>query len=544
MRKAVLALTTALFLGSPMATLGSSPFPDTFVPMGEPLATIELTSEEGTALVEGEWRYHDVEIVDVGFRNAGPEGQPTGPQNRAYDLRPRAGAANFDDSGWEVLDPTTLDRRRTAGKVAFNWYRFRLTVPNRIGEVDPTGATIVLDISIDDYAEIWVDGELSRRFGQRGGSVVAGWNAPNRLVVGRDVEPGQQIQLAIFGINGPISNAPTNYIYIRSARLELYPGLRGPIAVTPQEVNIRVERLSPALDAIVPANPKLFKLAEGFTFTEGPVWVGRDGGYLLFSDPNENVIYRYSVDGRLGVFRHPSGYHGENASAYHQPGSNGLTLDAEGRLVINEHGNRRISRLDGAGNTLVLADRYRGKRLNSPNDLVYRSDGSLYFTDPPFGLPKQHADPGKELPYSGVFRLANGELQLLTRELSGPNGIAFSPDEAFLYVGDWDPTHKAVMRYPVRGDGKLGKAEVFLDLTSEPGDMAIDGVKVDRLGNVYVSGPGGIWVVSAAGDRLGVIEPPRHAHNFAWGGPAARDLYITAGSVLYRMPLLVDGPTP
>ena len=166
---------------------------------------------------------------------------------------------------------------------------------------------------------------------------------------------------------------------------------------------------------------------------------------------------------------------------YGQPGSNGLTLDRDGRLTIDEHGNHRVTRLERNGQLTVLADRYEGKRLNSPNDLVYKSDGALYFTDPPFGLPKFFDDPRKELPFSGVFRVADGHVQLLTTDLTGPNGLAFSPDERFLYVDNWDVARKVIMRYPVQADGALGPGEVFFDLTvSEPGEEAFDGLKVDR----------------------------------------------------------------
>src|SRR5947208_2670469 len=159
--------------------------------------------------------------------------------------------------------------------------------------IDLAGASAVFETSLDDYGEIWVDGEMSRALGQSGGSVVRGWNAPNRLIINRSVQPGQKIQLAIFGINGPLSNPPTNYIYMREAKLEFYKDDVVPVAITPSEVNVEVIRKDPALDAIVPPNPKIFKLAEGFKFTEGPVW-DRKGGYLLFSDPNNNTIYKYS----------------------------------------------------------------------------------------------------------------------------------------------------------------------------------------------------------------------------------------------------------
>ena len=305
---------------------------------------------------------------------------------------------------------------------------------------------------------------------------------------------------------------------------------------------MEVVRLDPGIDAIVPLNPKIFKLAEGFQFTEGPIWV--KPGYLLFSDPNANKIYKYTADGALSVFKNNSGYSGKDIAEYFQPGSNGLTLDPQGRLTINEHGNRRITRVEQDGKLTVLADRFEGKRLNSPNDLIYRSDGTLFFTDPPFGLPKFYDDPRKELPYSGVFALYKGQLKLVSTDLKGPNGIAFSPDEKYLYVGNWDPEKKIVMRYEVNPDATLSNGKVFFDMTSAPGEDAIDGIKVDEQGNLYVSGPGGLWVISSAGKHLGTIVAPKHPHNLAWGGDDGKTLYMTAQGTLYRMPLNIPGIRP
>jgi gluconolactonase len=514
------------------------------VPTGDPAATLDLASEEGLRRVQGQWRYSDTRIIEVDFKAPGPDGQPTGTPVRTYDYTPHAGGFDFNDQGWEVVPPTRLTQRRGNGRISFNWYRLRLTIPERLDGFDPTGATVVFETALDDYAEVWVNGEISRGLGQVGGSVVGGWNAPNRLVVGRNVTPGQQIQLAVFGMNGPISNPPTNFIWMRYARLSFYPNLPSPIALTPREVNVEVQSHDAAFDAIVGPNPKVFKLAEGFTFTEGPVWVPAQGGYLLFSDPNENTVYRWTPDNRLEVYRTPSGYSGVDIAEYRQPGSNGLTLDAQGRLTVNEHGNRRVVRLDGNGRTTVLADRYQGKRLNSPNDLVYRSDGALFFTDPAFGLPKVLDDPRKELPYQGVYSLHQGRLRLLTNALSGPNGLAFSPDEKYLYVGNWDDRHKVVMRYPVRPDATIGPGEVFFDMTNAPGEDAIDGVKVDRQGNVYVSGPGGLWVLSPQGRHLGTIVTPMHVHNMAWGDADGQTLYLCARNGLYRMRLGIPGIQP
>lgn len=508
----------------------------------KPAAVIDLATGQGVETVKGEWRYSDTRIVEVDFKAAGPDGQPGNTSIKAYDFKPHAGGADFDDSNWEVLDPTTLHNRRSAGRLAFNWYRIKITVPEQIGNFDPAGSTVIFATSVDDYAEIWVDGELPRAAGQSGGSVIKGWNAENRLIVGRDVKPGQKIQLAIFGINGPVSNPPTNYIYLRYAKLEFHKVSHGPVALTPQEVNVEVVRFDPALDAIVPANPKIFKLADGFQFSEGPIWM--KSGDVLFSDPNANKIYKYAASGTLSVFKNNSGYSGKDVGEYFQPGSNGLTLDPEGRLTISEHGNRRITRLEKDGKLTVLAARFEGKRLNSPNDLVYRSDGTLFFSDPPFGLPKSYDDPRKELPYSGVFALYRGQLKLVSTDLKGPNGIALSPDERYLYVGNWDPEKKIVMRYVANPDATLSGGEVFFDMTSAPGQDAIDGIKVDQQGNLYVSGPGGLWVLSPAGKHLGTIKTPKHPHNLTWGGEDGKTLYLTAQSALYRIPLNISGIRP
>ena len=536
-----LIMVVAAFLTLP-ATLAVAASLDEMLAKRKPEVTIDLGKKEGVQLVKGEWRYSDTKIIEIDFKAAGADGQPGGTPNKAYDFTPHAGQADLDDSKWEVIDPATLDKRRSAGKLAFNWYRIKVTVPERVGNFDPTGSTVVFTTSLDDYAEIWVDGEISRTAGQSGGSVIKGWNAENRLVIGRGVKPGRTIQLTVFGINGPISNPPTNYIYMKYARLEFHKVPAGPIAIAPHEVNVEVIRNDPAIDAIVPANPKIFKLAEGFQFTEGPIWTKH--GYLLFSDPNANTIYKYEPEGKLSVFKTNSGYSGKDIAEYGQPGSNGLTLDPQGRLTINEHGNHRVTRLEKDGRLTVLADKYEGKRLNSPNDLVSRSDGTLFFTDPPFGLPKFYDDPRKELPYSGVFALRNGTLKLLTTDLKGPNGIAFSPDEKYLYVGNWDPEKKVVMRYDIDAQGNASNGKVFFDMTKAPGEDAIDGIKVDQPGNLYVSGPGGLWIISPEGKHLGTVIAPKHPHNMAWGGADGKTLYMTAQGTLYRMPLKISGIRP
>jgi gluconolactonase len=203
-----------------------------------------------------------------------------------------------------------------------------------------------------------------------------------------------------------------------------------------------------------------------------------------------------------------------------------------------------VTRLESNGSLTVLADTFEGKRLNSPNDLTYRSDGALFFTDPPFGLPKYHNDPRRESPHTGVYCLIRGELKLVSSDLQGPNGIVLSPDEKHLYVANWDLQKKVIMRYAVREDGLLERGTVFFDMTSAPGEEALDGMEVDRLGNLYVSGPGGVWVISAEGAHLGMIKGPELPANFAWGGEDGHTLYMTARTGIYRMRMIGGDPRP
>jgi gluconolactonase len=509
------------------------------VPTVRPDAIVNLATDEGAALVRGQWRYRDARIVEVEHRSPGPDLRPSGPPNRTYDITPHAGAADFDDAAWDAIAATGLDERRSNGRLSFGWYRINVTIPEKVGGLSTAGSTVVFEIVVDDYAEVWVDGSLPVALGQTGAQFIKGFNAPNRVVLTRDARPGQRIQLAVFGANGPLSNPPGNYVWVRSATLDFYePGRVGRQA----ELKAEVRRVDPALDAIVPPGLTIEKLAGGFIFTEGPVWV--PDGYLLFSDPNANTIYRWTPDGQVSVFRTKSGYSGVDVGEYGQPGSNGITLDSEGRVTLNEHGNRRVVRLEKNGVVTVLAERYQGKRLNSPNDLVYRKDGTLFFTDPPFGLPKAFDDSRKELPFGGVYSLKDGRLTLAASDLTGPNGLAFSPDERYLYVANWDPKKKVLMRYRANPDGTLTDGTVFFDMTNAPGEDALDGVKVDVQGNLYVSGPGGLWILSPEGKHLGTIVGPEHPHNLTWGDGDGRTLYLTAQTGLYRVRLKIEGIRP
>ena len=509
-----------------------------------PDAIVDLATDEGIALVKGQWRYSNAKVVDVDHYSPGADLAPSGPPNRTQDIDIRAGAADFDDSKWEEIKPAQLEERRSTGRLCFNWYRTGITIPDKIGSLDPAGSTVVFEIAIDDYAEVWVDGKLPLALGQPGGQLIKGFNAPNRVVLTKNARPGQKIQLAVFGINGPLSSPPGNFIWVRSATLEFHKTNQiGPT----QFVNTEIVKVDPALDRIVTPNTQLEKLAGGFLFTEGPVWVpatANTPGYLLFSDPNANIIYRWSAEGQVSVFRTKSGYSGFNVGEYHQPGSNGLTLDSNGRLTINQHGNRRVIRVEPRGNITVLADRYEGKRLNSPNDLVYRSDGALYFTDPPFGLPKVFDDPYKELPFSGVYCVKDNQVTLVGTDLDAPNGLALSQDEKTLYVNNWNDKRKVILRYDVNPDCTLSNSRLFFDMTHAPGSDALDGLKVDQKGNVYSTGPGGLWIISPEGKHLGLIKGPEDPHNMAWGDDDGKTLYITALTGIYRIRMNIPGVRP
>ncbi|MBL8115337.1 MAG: SMP-30/gluconolactonase/LRE family protein [Acidobacteria bacterium] len=536
MKTALLSLAVLLTLpGALHAAVVSAP-PDP--PHGPLLAIADLRTNEGAALVSARWRYRDAVLTPVDGRGPGPDLRATGPTVKTVDLLPRPGR-DFDGAGWQDLPASSLEVRRGNGQISFGWYRVSLTLPAELAGVPLTGKAIAFEIVVDDYAEIWVNGELPVALGQSGGPLPKGFNAPGRVLLTKSAVPGTKYDLAVLAANGPLSKSPQNFLWVRSATLDVH----GPEAEPPAAG--RVERLDPALDAIVPKDARIEKVAEGFRFTEGPVWVADasqpDGGYLLFSDPNANTIYRYEPAGRVSVFRTKSGYTGADLGAYGQPGSNGLALDREGRLTIAEHGNRRVTRLEKTGAVSVLASAFEGKRLNSPNDLVYRSDGTLYFTDPPFGLPKFHEDPRRELPFTGVFSLKDGVLRAVARDFTGPNGLAFSPDEKFLYVANWDEKKKVVFRYEARPDGTLGTPEPFFDAGSLPGAEALDGLKVDERGNVYVSAPGGVQILSASGRRLGVLAVSELPANFAWGDADGRTLYLTARTGLYRIRLSVSG---
>jgi len=302
-----------------------------------------------------------------------------------------------------------------------------------------------------------------------------------------------------------------------------------------------IQRLDPALDAIVPGGAQIEKLAGGFSFIEGPLW--REDGSVWFSDVVGNVVRQYVADGTVSEVLRPGGYDGDSLPAGGYVGPNGMAYDKDGSVLLCQHGNRRIARIAADGTVTTLVDSFEGKKLNSPNDLVFHRDGSLYFTDPPYGLPGQDDDPAKELDFNGVYRLADGKLQVVVNDLTRPNGVAFSPDYKTLYVSNSDESRRIWMAYDVNDDGTVSNGRVFADVTAEAAAGLPDGMKVDELGNVYGTGPGGVWILDASGKHLGTIQPPESPANVAWGDNGT-SLYMTATTGLYRVRLSVSGMRP
>lgn len=322
-----------------------------------------------------------------------------------------------------------------------------------------------------------------------------------------------------------------------------------------------LEKASPEIDQLIPSPLRVEKVTTnaGFKWTEGPVWIR--AGYLLFAEIPGNAIWKWSPPpGSAPVlFMRPSGYTGAAPYGGPEPGSNGMTLDARSRLTVAGHARRNVWRLETMnpnGQITVLADGYQGKKLNSPNDVVYSRRGDLYFTDPPYGLRTQNdSDPAKELSFNGVYRIRgaaehkpgappdHAALQLLVKDLPRPNGIAFSPDEKTLYVDNSDPK-KFWMSYRVKPDGTLTGGTMFYDASSDKSPGSPDGMKVDRQGNIYSAGPGGVWIFSPSGKHLGTIRMPDRVGNVAWGDSDGRALYIACSATVYRLRTNVGGVLP
>jgi len=303
----------------------------------------------------------------------------------------------------------------------------------------------------------------------------------------------------------------------------------------------KIDKRDPRLDKLVPADATIELLADGFKWSEGPIW-DRAAKRLLFSDVKNNTVHAWSEAAGLSVFLKPSGYTGTTPYAGPEPGSNGLTFDAKGRLVLCQHGDRRVARREGDA-FVTLVDRFEGKRFNSPNDLVYAKDGSLYFTDPPYGRPKTFDDPEREISWQGVYRLSpDGKVSLLVKDLKAPNGIGLSPDGRILYVAQSDGDKPYVMAYPVQADGSVGEGRIFFDATplKKDGPGGPDGLKVDKDGNVFATGPGGVMVLTPKGEHLGTIHTGVPTANCAFGDDGST-LYLTANDMLCRVRTATKG---
>jgi gluconolactonase len=307
----------------------------------------------------------------------------------------------------------------------------------------------------------------------------------------------------------------------------------------------KLQKMDPAFDELIAPDTKIEVLAGGFKWSEGPVW-DKANAAILFTDIPNNRVMKWSEKGGLSEYIKPSGFTGTAKFDGREPGANGLAFDAKGVLVLCQHGDRCVAKwVDGK--FVQIASKHDGKRFNSPNDLVYHPNGDLYFTDPPYGLPKNMDDPAKEIPYQGVYRLKpDGTITLLTKEMSRPNGIGFSPDAKTLYVANSDNAAAPIIKaFPVKEDGTLGEGKLFFDTMEYvkkkmPGSP--DGLKVDSKGNVWATGPGGVWVLNSAGKPLGLISTSVPTANCAFGDDGST-LYITANTELLRVKLKVKGPT-
>jgi gluconolactonase len=299
----------------------------------------------------------------------------------------------------------------------------------------------------------------------------------------------------------------------------------------------KILRLDPAFDALVSKDARIEKVATGFTFTEGPLW--RPQNVLWFSDVPGNVVRSVSPAGDVKILI-------QNAGGIASPGPgaligpNAMVADKDGAILLCQHGARRIVRVASDMTMTPVIEKFEGHRLNSPNDMVYRSDGALYFTDPPYGLPKQNDDPAKELKFNGVFLYKDGKPKAIVKDLNLPNGIALSPDEKTLYVSNSDEKKRSWMRYDVAADGTVSNGRIFFDLANAKEQGIPDGMKVDSQGNIYAAGPEGIWVLSPDGRHIGTIQPGETAANVAWGDDG-KSLYITASTSVYRIRVNVPG---
>lgn len=319
--------------------------------------------------------------------------------------------------------------------------------------------------------------------------------------------------------------------------------LAAPALAAPGEVAPTIRRLTPGLDRIVAPNAKVEVIASGIKWAEGPVWVPRDGGYLLFSDPPMNVMRRWSRKGGVSVFMTPSGTPGLDPKLVREAGSNGLALDRQGRLLIANSGGGSIDRVDlRTMKRTVLAHDYQGRRFSSCNDIAVAKSGAIYFTDPPYGFTTGDASPLKQAQQNGVYRFVEGHgVTLVTGDLTRPNGLALSPDEKRLFVSNSDEKDRKIVAYDLGTDGlPSGPARLFLDSSTLIGPGNPDGMKIAADGTMFCSSPGGMWILAPDGEKLGLIEHGAPIANCAFGEDGAT-LFLTANTRVLRLPLRING---
>ena len=491
----------------------------------------------------GQWRYSDTTVQETSFVAVGPDLGPSGPANRTYEVIPHAQAADFDDTAWIVLSPPVTQRRLSTGRVCFNWYRITVTLPERVGDLDVAGSTVAFETVVYDYAEVWVNGSQPLAVGNTGGQVVAGFNTPNRVVLTQAARPGQRFTIAVFGINGPISAAPANYIWMRTATLDFYPPAR---ARTGEEAPVQIVPGHPGRDTlgrIVPSRARLERIAGGFEFTEGPVWT-RDGA-LLFSSPNTNTIYRWDAarDGygvppleRIYRCRHrplrparlERAHLRSRWTADHLPARE--QARDPGRAARQHHRPRRPVRRQAAEQP------QRPRVCLRRNPVLHRPAvrPARDVRGPEEGIAVQ-----RRLRPSATVRW-----RWLPRNWPGRMASRCPPMSATSTSATGIPDRKIVMRYTRDSAGSVTASEEFFDMTGAEGEDAIDGLKVDTAGHVYVCGPSGIWLLSPGGEHLGTLRLPESPHNLAWGDDDARTLYITALTSIYRIRLAIPGVRP
>jgi len=484
-----------------------------------PDAVVDLRTAEGAALVGGVWRYRDADLVAIDSPSVGPDLGPSGPPVRTLDVAPHAEGADHDDSGWEVLDPPAVEARRGRGRVCAAWYRLAVTLPEQVGGFPVAGATVVFEVVVDDYAEVWVDGRLPIAPGQVGGGVVGGFNVPNRVVVARDARPGRRIVLAVFALNGPVSASPRNALWIRSATLDLYRPERARVA---REVPGAVTRAGPAADALLPAGAALEQVADGFEDIAG--LVAAPGGAVLLSAGGANAVHRWTPDGQVEVVRAKGG-------------AAGLAMDAAGRLTVCEPGAGRVVRVEPHGNLTVLAEGLDAPRhlASGPGGVLWvggrglhRVDAAAAGTGPAPAPAAAAAGSGVGAPWQPVGPFAPPQ-----REPMGPGAVAAlaaDPGGQALYAAEGD----RVLRLAVAGAGRLVR-----DLAGPVGDPATgwreDGPVTALLAAadaVAVGVPWGVRVRAPGGAELGAVRLPAPAVALARSGGA---LFAATATALYRI---------